>query len=334
LARHLWAYRRRTRRGKSLSPDRGGHDLPLTKEGDEADQAVAEAGKRTTSRRDLSRHDNFEQISPEVGELDEAAIDEAMQNSPDEMLGLLADLTGATDPKLRALAQQLAGRLMLDIGNRGRTRPRGVGKMEEQAYRPDGGDIDIDASLDALGEVKHGLALDPERLRVRGWAKPGTAFCLMLDRSGSMGGKPLATSAVATAAIASRCSEDYSVIAFSKDVVVTKSQDVPKSSEKVINDVLTLRGHGTTDLAGALLVAQQQLGRSRAGRRVAVLLSDCRATVEGDAIAAATGMDELVVIAPYEDHDEAKVFAERVGAKLALVNGPSEIPEVLARVLE
>ena len=295
---------------------------------------MAEAGRRTTSRRDLARHNNFEQISPEVGELDESAVDEAMANSPDEMLGMLADLAGATDPKLRALAQRIAGRLMLDIGRRGRTRPNGIGKMEEQAYRPDAGDIDIDASLDAISEARNGIALDPERLRIRGWRKPGTAFCLLLDRSGSMGGKPLATSAVATAAIASRCPEDYSVIAFGKDVVVAKSQDVPKSSERVINDVLTLRGYGTTDLAGALLVAQQQLSRSRAGRRVAILLSDCRATVDGDAEAAAMSMDEVIVIAPAEDHDEAQAFAHRIGARIALVNGPSEIPEVLARVLE
>ena len=159
-----------------------------------------------------------------------------MADSPDEMLGMLADLAGATDPKLRALAQRIAGRLMLDIGKRGRTRPNGIGKMEEQAYRPDAGDIDIDASLDAISEARNGMALDPERLRIRGWRKPGTAFCLMLDRSGSMGGKPLATSAVATAAIASRSPEDYSVIAFGKDVVVAKSQDVSKASERVIND--------------------------------------------------------------------------------------------------
>jgi Mg-chelatase subunit ChlD len=282
----------------------------------------------------LSRNENFEQISPEVGELDEAALDEAMQNSPDETLGLLADLTGATDPKLRELARRLAGRLMLELGNRGRARPRGIGKIVEQPYRPDGGDIDIDASLEAITESRRGQAIDPERLRLRGWQKPGTAFCLLLDRSGSMGGQPLATNAVATAAIASRNPDDYSVIAFGKDVVVTKSQDVPKSSDRVINDVLTLRGHGTTDLAGALLVARQQLSRSRAGRKVAILLSDCRATVEGDAENAAHGMDELVVIAPEEDHDEAQAFAARVGARLALVGGPSEIPEVLARVLE
>lgn len=268
-----------------------------------------------------------------MGELDEAALDEAMQSHPDETLGLLADLTGATDPKLRELAKRLAGRLMLELGNKGRAKPRGIGKMVEQPYKPDAGDIDIDASLDAIAESQRG-AIDLERLRIRGWRKPGTAFALMLDRSGSMGGQPLATSAVATAAIAGRNPEDYSVIAFGKDVIVTKSQDVPKASEKVINDVLTLRGYGTTDLAGALIVARQQLSRSRAGRRVAILLSDCRATVEGDAEAAATGMDELIIIAPKDDHDEAQAFAHRVGARLALVGGPSEIPDVLAQVLE
>ena len=64
-----------------------------------------------------------------------------MQNSPDEMLGLLADLTGATDPKLRELARRLAGRLMLELGNRGQARPRGIGKMVELPYRADGGDL-------------------------------------------------------------------------------------------------------------------------------------------------------------------------------------------------
>ena len=273
-------------------------------------------------------------MSPEVGELDESVVDDLMRENPDEMLGLLADLTGTTDPALRAWARRLAGRLMLDVGNRGTTKPRGVGKFVEKPYSPDAGDIDIDASIDALGEVRRGLGVDPERLRVRGWAKPGTALCLMVDRSGSMGGKPLATSAVAAAAVAGRNPDDYSVIAFGKDVVVAKSQDVPKSADRVINDVLTLRGFGTTDLAGALIVAQNQLGRSRAGRRIAVLLSDCRATVEGDPVAAAAGIDELVVVAPAEDHDEATAFAARVGARLVLIDGPSDIPDALASALD
>ena len=294
-----------------------------------------EAGKKTTSRRDLARNPRFEQISPEVGELDDAAVEEGLLDNPDEMMALLADLTAATDPKLRDLARRLAGRLFLEVSRRGPVRPRGIGKIVEQPYSPDGGDIDIDASLDAIAEARHGKsAVDPERLRVRGWVKPGTALCLMVDRSGSMGGKPLATSAVAAAAVAWRAPADYSVLAFGKDVVVAKSQDVFKESEQVVNDVLTLRGFGTTDLAGALQTAQLQLLRSRAGRRIAVLLSDCRATVEGDVLAAAGALDELFIIAPEGDSAEAELLAASIGARLATVSGPAQVAEALTSLLD
>jgi Mg-chelatase subunit ChlD len=118
-----------------------------------------------------------------------------------------------------------------------------------------------------------------------------------------------------------------------KDVVVAKSQDVPKSSDQVVNDVLTLRGFGTTDVAGALQAAHQQLSRSRAGRRITVLLSDCRSTVAGDVAAAARSLDELVILAPEGDDDEARKLATSVGARLATIAGPSDIPSALAQVL-
>ena len=304
------------------------------KEGADADQAVKDASRRTTSRNELSRRDRFEQISPEVGELDEEAFDEAMAENPDETLAMLADLTAATDPKLRALARRLAGRLMLEVSRRGPTRPRGIGKLVSRPYRPDGGDLDLDASMETLAESRGaGIAPDPERLRVTGWTKPGTALCLMVDRSGSMHGKPLATAAIAAAAIAWRSPEDYSVLAFAKDVVVAKSQDVAKSPERVVNDVLALRGFGTTDVAGALNTAAVQLARSRAGRRIGILLSDCRATVPGDVVAAAQGLDELCIIAPEGDDEEARTLAFQVGARLVTVNGPSQVPDAIAQAL-
>jgi Mg-chelatase subunit ChlD len=206
--------------------------------------------------------------------------------------------------------------------------------MLTQPFRPEGGDLDLDASLDALAESRaHGVPPDAERLKVRGWRKRGTALCLVVDRSGSMGGRPLATSAVAAAAIAHRAPADYSVLAFAQDVVVAKAQDHPKPAAQVVTDVLALRGFGTTDLVGALTVATRQLQRSPAGRRVAVLLSDCRATVPGDVVAAARGLDELCIVAPASDAEEARVLAASVGARLATVDGPSDIPDALASVL-
>lgn len=280
------------------------------------------------------RNDAFEQISPEVGELDESAFDEMMADDPDAAMALLADLTAATDPKLRALARRLAGRLMLEVSRRGPTKPRGIGKLVSRQYRPDAGDLDLDRSIEALAEARGaGQPPDVERLYVRGWAKPGTALCLMVDRSGSMGGMPLATSAVAAAAVAWRAPEDYSVLAFGSDIVVAKSQDLPKTPDRVVNDVLTLRGHGTTDIAGALLTAAQQLSRSRAGRRIGVLLSDCRATVPGDVIAAAAGLDELCIVAPEGDDAEARKLAYDTGARLVTVSGPSQVADALTRVL-
>ena len=139
-----------------------------------------------------------------MGELDQAAVEEGLVDDPDETLGLLADLAGATDQRLRDLARQLAARLFLDLARRGPSRPRGIGTMRELPYQPDRGDLDIDASLDAIVEGRAGGWVDAERLRVRGWVRPGTALCLLVDRSGSMGGRPLATSAVAAAAVAFR----------------------------------------------------------------------------------------------------------------------------------
>lgn len=281
----------------------------------------------------MSRHPNFEQVSPEVGELDESAVDDAMNDDADETLALIADLTAATDPKLRALARSLAGRLMLDLAAKVANKRRGVGRIVTEKFRDDG-DIDIDASIEAFESRGVRRRVNRDELRVRTWSKRDTALCLLVDRSGSMGGKPLATSALAAAAVASREPNDYSVLAFGRDVIVAKSQDVPRRADDVVNAVLTLRGFGTTDLASALRAAGEQLSRSRAARKVVVLLSDCRANEPGDVVAAARAVDELCIIAPEGDDAEARTLAGDVGARIATVSGPSMVPSALLEVLE
>ncbi|HEY0518473.1 MAG TPA: vWA domain-containing protein [Ilumatobacteraceae bacterium] len=228
----------------------------------------------------------------------------------------------------------MAARLFLDLARSGPPIQRGIGKIVAQPFRPDGGDLDIDGSFDAIVEAVAGhVAVDVERLRIRSWSTPDTALCLVVDRSGSMGGQPLATAAIAAAAIALRNPSSYSVIAFGSDVVAIKSEGADKDTERVVTDVLSLRGHGATDLARALRAAGGQLARSRATNRVAVLLSDCRATVDGDAHAAAAALPALVVVAPEQDCIEALTFADAAAARFATVSGPSQVAHALATVL-
>ena len=96
---------------------------------------MAKASKRTTSRDALTKHDRFEQISPEVGELDEAAFEEALREDADETLSLLAEMTSATDPALRELARRLAGRLSVDLSRRAGSARRGVGRLTMRRMR-------------------------------------------------------------------------------------------------------------------------------------------------------------------------------------------------------
>jgi Mg-chelatase subunit ChlD len=314
-----------------VSPDGGSGGQ--AKEGAAADKAVQQSGNKTKSRQELAKHEQFDEVSPEVGEINQVALDAVMEHDPDAALSLLADMTGATDEKLRALAKRLAGSLMIDLGKRGPVRKRGIGKLVSQPYQPDGGDLDLDASMHAMMLAKATeTAVDAEDLRISGWVKPATAYCLLVDRSGSMNGTPLANSAVAAAAVSHRAA-DFSVVAFAGDAVVAKSQDSDKSIERVVTDVLTLRGAGTTDVALALRTAQEQLARSGAGRKITVLLSDCRANAKGDMHAAAAGLDELVIIAPEGDAEDAFAFGRAVGARVVTVSGPSRIPAALTEVL-
>lgn len=273
-------------------------------------------------------------MSPEVGQLDEEAFDDLMGEDPDEALGMLADMTRATDPALRDLARRLAGRLMIDVARRGPARQRGVGRIATAPFEPDAGDLDLDASTEAIVEARAaGGAVDAERLRVRRWVQPRTAICLLVDRSGSMVGKPLATNAVAAAAVAHRATGDFSVVSFAKDGVAVKSLDAAVPVERVVDRVLALRGRGSTDLAGALRLAAQQLDRSPAGRKITILLSDCRATEPGDVAGAARLLDELVIVAPTGDDDDARALATEVGAPIVSVAGPSAIPDAFAQLL-
>ena len=279
--------------------------------------------------------DGFTELSPEVGVFDEVAFSEMLEDDEDEAMGLLAELTSATDPVLRRLARRLAARLFLDVVHRERPSVRGIGRITTQRYEPGHGDLDVDSSLPAIVEAIAAKELvDPEALSIRSWSRPAVAWCLLVDRSGSMSGQPLATAGLAAAAVAGRNPNDYAVLSFGKSVIATKAMWETRSAESVIERTLSLRGHGTTDVAGALRAAAKQHEHAGAPKRITVLLSDCRATEPGDIIAAARGLDDLVIIAPEGDHDDAAALAGELGVRWSTVDGPSTLPVAMAQVLE
>ena len=296
---------------------------------------MADASRRTTSRQALGRHAGFEKVSPEVGQLDESAFDDELEADPDEALSLLADLTGATDQHLRDLARRLAGRVVVDVVRTGAPRRRGIGRLRHAPADRSHGELDLDRGLETLAAARAlGVAPALDELHAREWSRPDLALCLLVDRSGSMGGARLATAAVAAAACLWRAPLDTSVVAFGDEAVVLAAQGSGRAPESVVEDLFRLRGHGPTDLALALRVARGQLDRSSAGRRLTVLLSDARATKGGDPVAEAAALDELVVLCPAGDSAEARQLADQLGARWVEVAGPSEVPDAFAAVLD
>ena len=53
-----------------------------------------------------------------------------------------------------------------------------------------------------------------------------------------------------------------------------------------------------------------------------------------DPVQAAAGLDEVVVIAPADDDAEARAFASRIGARVVVIGGPSDIPPAITAALE
>jgi hypothetical protein len=275
--------------------------------------------------------------------LDEDAFAELAEDNLDEALTLLADLVGATDERLRALSMTLAARVFCDLAKSGTARGRGIGKLERLPASRATGDLDIDASIIEFVEARATRrAVRSEELRVTTWRKPHTAIAILVDRSGSMTGERVATAAVVAAAVLQRGavgsadasgSAEASVIAFNDTAIVLRSMDVNREAGEVVTDLLRLRGHGTTDLGLALRTAAAQLGRSTATRKLTVLISDCRSTAGASAVDDAAAVDELVIIAPTGDTEDAEALADAVGARLGDAATPTEAIDLLTRLL-
>jgi len=279
------------------------------------------------------RHAGFAQISPRVGEIDQQALAELMRRDPEAAAALLTDLAMAVDYRLRDLARRLAAHSLVRIAaGAGRERePRRIAPNDYEA----GGDVDLERTLDRSGGTKPKTL---EEVVVRAWSNDRGRVVLLIDRSGSMSGGAVARAAVAAASVSLAAPPrlDCGVIAFARDRLVLKPLGVSVKPTVLVDQILSLRGHGVTDLAGALHDASKLLAGGRATRRTVVLLSDCVATEGADPTTALRGIDKLHVILPGEDPDSlaaARRLAGPSGGRVTVAATLQAVATAISRTL-
>ncbi|WP_345770495.1 AAA family ATPase [Blastococcus saxobsidens] len=296
-------------------------------------------GPRQTARRELQlRHPSFDEVSPEVGALDEEAFAAVMGADPDAAAALLADLALATDRELRSAARRLAARVFVQVGRVGAARARGTRRLAPA--RGGDGDLDLERTLDRWSGP---WPPAPEDVVARRWVGARRAVCLVVDRSGSMSGLGVAIAAVAAAGVVLAAGERLgtSVLAFADRVEVLQQHGRHRAPEDLVLALVGLRGHGRTDVAAALRAASAQLRTAaHADERVVVLLSDCLSTAGDPAEAALAGIDRLDVLCPLpaggaeaEALVASRALAARGGGSVAAVRSLADLGPALTRLL-
>lgn len=289
------------------------------------------------------RHPDLEQVSPHVGELDIDALGERLDEDIDVALPLLIDLAQATDAKLRAQVKAVAARLLLPAA-RHRSDGARSGAARLITDRGPGIDLDADATIERLADTAQ---MDPrgwsvDDLRWRTWRRPSRAYVMVLDASGSVTGKPLATALITAAALAGRLGPDdeLSVVAFWSQAAILRHIGSADSPSTVLVRLLQLRGGDTTDLALGLRVGLSQAALARCARRDVIVLTDGMANAGDDprqvAMAAASSGARVHTLAVSDHPDAAESclrLADLGGGRSAVVAAPSQAPEALARIL-
>ncbi|MGK5112398.1 MULTISPECIES: vWA domain-containing protein [unclassified Geodermatophilus] len=306
---------------------------------DDVEQLLKQHTARRAGREELARaHPDFQQVSPQLGELDEDAMSELTARDPDAANRLLTAMGRAFDPRLRAAARALAGRLPVATPRAGVPDRPGTRRVVTRRDET-GTDIDLDATLAARGAEPHWRA---EHLHTRGWRSTGRACVLLVDASGSVAGDELAVAVLTASALAQRMrpEDELAVVAFWSQAVVLRPLSPDPRTDVVIDRLFDLEGGGTTDLDLGLRTAAAQLARSRAAARDVLLLSDGMPTDSPDPLPAAAALARagahLHVLSLSDDPESVANCAALAAAgdgRVAPLHRPTQAPAAVRAVL-
>src|SRR4051794_8159184 len=196
----------------------------------------------------------------------------------------------------------------------------GSGPLVSRPYRYGSDDIDLDRTLEALTE--HPVPDDTD-IVVRERMRSQRAVVLVVDVSGSMRGEKVRVAAATVGALAAALADDeLGIVAFWKDAVQVTSLGRREPASVILDRLLRIPAKGLTNVHFALGAGLRELGRSRARRRRAILLSDAVHNAGPDPRLVAGRFERLDVLLQTDAEHDAEL-----GAGLAHI-GHGEIAPV------
>jgi hypothetical protein len=270
------------------------------------------------------------------------AVDDELSDAVRKLLGErggLAAFDHATEgldaASLRELTRRLALRIVLKLARPTRSAPAGRGRMRSIRYRFNSDDLDLDRTLEEIAGKAHP---EYEDFWVRERVKPPRTFALLVDASGSMRGPSLLHAAVATAALAQALTDDdFAVVMFWRDAAVMKAAGQERALPGLLDDVLSLRARGLTNLRLGLEVGLRELARSPAPVKAGILFTDALHNLGDDPAPVALRFPRLHVIGTSLVPDRVaacRSLAARGRGECTFIESVADIPSAISRCIE
>ncbi len=303
--------------------------------GEEARRAASsrQSGQRML-RTVLREHPSLEQLVRR-DDLTPEALDAALRDEPGNPFDLLGELADLYDHReLRLLARVLARQLLVRTARHSIGARSGRGRLTSVPYTGEATELDIERSLDTLAAnpwpADDDLWVLERRHRRR-------AYALMLDISGSMKGSAIFHAALALAAFAIQAGQDpFAVVAFWRDAAIVKALNESVPLDTLIDRVLSLSGHGLTNLGLGLRVGLDELAAAETQERIGLLFSDGLQTMGEPAEVLAAAYPTLHVVATGQSPESLKRcqrLATLGNGRSAAIEGIASIPRAISQCM-
>ncbi len=301
-------------------------------QGGEVARELQRERRNVWSRAELAQDPDFIAYSPRPGTLELPAFRAALTARPERTFAMLPRLAKAADAPLQRAARRIASRIILRDARSLAGSTYGGGRLAREPLGPDG-DLDLDGSLDAVFLARAGRTAVAPDLFAQVWRRPRTSVCLIVDTSGSMSGAGIATAALAAAAIALRARTDFSVVVVRDRALILRDHGSNRSIEAVIDDLLTLRSYGWTNLGAGLCAARAQLARAVGSHRIAILLSDGDSNRGADPLPLARRLETLHVVSTAGTGSACRALASAGHGRAVCIEAPHDIVPALGALL-